>query len=328
MSNIRQVRDGFRDFGEVIYMVDSDYRTGAQGWSRADRTGPLDLIADRPNSQFAYTFRTADYARDQLAVQAAIDAAIDFRGDAILFTPGNYSLGTAALSVDVPDLRLLGPRCSSPLNARATLTDALGTHDITGAADRLEVGYLRFVPLTAQAFWQVATGANGQHWHHFLYDSLGIAASTGTQLLLVDGSWNLTAVEDFYFYTDAAQGPLIELDGTVLGLDITRFLHWHNAGTLANALLAVDGVGATGIRIGPGHGQIGGAGAVTSLFEHADMTSNATNITVTSFTGSVAYCTAATLTPAASAAAEADYVSSWIATIGGGAGRAAYTGTS
>lgn len=322
-----RIADKFFDVGEVHYVVDSDYRTAAQGWSRADRTGPLDLYLARANALSQYVFRTADYSRDQLAVQAAIDAAVDFRGDVILFTPGDYSLATAALSVDAPDLRLLGPRVANPVQARATLTDALGTHDLTAAADRVEFGFLRFVPLTAQAFWQVATGAASQHWHDFFYDSTGIAASDATQLLLVDGTWDKTVLEDFVFYTDAAQGPLVELDGTVTGLAIQRFLHWHAAGTLALSLLDIDGAGSTCINVGPGHGQIGGAGAVTNLIDYVDMTSNTTNVTIKEFTGSVGYSAAATIAPAANAAAEFDIVSSWIATIGGGTGRAAYVGT-
>jgi len=106
MNLLSRTKDQFLDFGEVHYMVDSDYRTQAQGWSRADRTGPLDLYLARANAQFQYVFRTADYSSDAVAIQAANDALIDFRGDVLLFTPGAYSVATA-LTIDVRDLHQL-----------------------------------------------------------------------------------------------------------------------------------------------------------------------------------------------------------------------------
>src|SRR3970282_1889444 len=97
------------DIGQYFYMVDSDYRTAAQGWSRADRTGPLDLWSQRSPG---YTFRKADYSSDKGAMQAAVDALIDFRGDALYLTPSAISLG-AVVTLDVADMRLLG----SPVGA-------------------------------------------------------------------------------------------------------------------------------------------------------------------------------------------------------------------
>jgi hypothetical protein len=199
---------------------------------------------------------------------------------------------------------------------------------VGAAADRFELAYLRLVPLTTSEMFAVASGANNQYFHNFFYDATGIAANAATQMVLAAGSMDNSAFTDFVFYTDGAQGPLIELDGTVLGLAIQNFLHFHNGGTLVISLLDVDGVGSTGIVVGPGHGQIGGGGAVTNLIACVDMTDAATNGTLVNFTGSVAYSTAAVVVEAATGvAAEFDIVNSWIATIAGGAGRAAYVGT-
>jgi hypothetical protein len=315
----------YPDIGQTFYLVDGNYRTSAQGWGKADRTGPLDLWSERNPG---YVYRTTDYTSDSVAIQAAIDAQVDFRGDALYYTPGAYAVATA-LAVNVPDARWLGSPVGTAQCARASITATVAAAiAITAAADRMEVAFLRFVPLTTSHIVAIADGANFQHWHHFFYDANGVAADLGTQMFLIDGTWDDTVLEDFTFSTDAAQGPLIELDGSVTNLTIQRFMHLHNAGTLACSLLSMDGLGTTSVVIGPGHGQIGGGGIVTGLVNHGNMTENATNATIRQFTGSVGYATNATLIPAASAAAEVDFVDSWLATIGGGAGRAAYIGTS
>ena len=323
-------RAAYPDFGQVHYLVDSDYRTAAQGWSRTDRTGPLDLYeakkAGRGGTQ--YVFRTSDYTSDTVAAQAAVDAMVDFRGDVLFWSPGAYSLATV-LTVNVPDARWLGRPIPYPTQAGTQITAAVAAAiNLTSAADRMEVGFLKFIPLTTSHVFAIDDGADYLYFHDFFYNANGIAADLGTQMVLAAGSMDNSAFNRFVFHTDAAQGPLIELDGTVEALAIQNFLHFHQAGTLAVSLLdVVTGIGSTGIVVGPGHGQIGGSGIVTNLFDHGNMTANATNITIKEFTGSVGYSAAATLSPAAGAAAEADLVSSWIATIGGGAGRAAYTNT-
>lgn len=316
---------GLPDIGQIYYLIDSNYRTAVQGWSKSDGTGPLDLWAAKNPG---YLFRTGDFTSDSVCIQAAIDAMVDFRGDTLYYTPGDYSIATA-LVVDVPGARWVGSPVTRATTARATITAAVAAAiGLTAAADRMEIGCLRFVPLTASHIFAIAAAANNLHFHHFFYDADGIAANTATQMVLAAGAMNNSAFTDFVFHTDDAQGPLIELDGLVEALEISHFQHFHQAGTLAVSLLDVDDAGTTGVTIGPGHGQIGGGGAVTYLFEHADMTSNATNITVKNFTGSVGYCAVATLTAAAGTAGEADYVDSWIATVGGGAGGALYVGTS
>ena len=326
--NLKTLAQGLPDIGEVFYLVDTNYRTGAQGWSTADHTGPLDLYDQRNHDRVFYTAGTGNSAArltDTLAIQAAIDAMVDFRGDTLFWTPGSY-LPLTAVAVNVPDARWLWRPVRHAGAASATITAGITLQfGMTAAADRMELGFLRFVPLTAEHMFAIATGANGQHWHHFCYDSTGIGASTATQLMLVDGSWDNTLIEDFINITDAAQGPMIELDGTVLGLTVRNFIHYHLAGTLAVAILDVDGAGSTGITIGPGHGQIGGAGIVTDTMDLADLTAAATNLTLKQFTCSVGWGTATSQITAAGTTVEADIVDSWIATILGGAGRAAIT---
>jgi hypothetical protein len=325
------IRAPYPDFGQVHYMVDTDFRTAAQGWSRADRTGPLDLAEARKASVGGgqYVFRTGDYASDSAAMQAANDALVDFRGDTLFFTPGNYTPATA-LVIDVPDARWLGRPVSRATRAGTTLTAGVAAaFGVTAAADRFELGYLRLVPLTASHMFEMASGANNQDFHDFFWDVAGIASSAATQLVLAVGAMDGSSFRDFVFHTNSATGPLIETDGTVIGLNIENFYHLHYGGTTVISLLDIDGVGGTGFTVGPGHGQIGGTdGLVTNLIAAVDLTHAGTNGTLRNFTGSVGYSTNAVVIEAATGvAAEFDIVNSWIATIAGGAGRAAYIGT-
>src|SRR3990170_3439982 len=87
------------DIGQYFYMVDSNYRTAAQGWSRADGTGPLDLWQARQphgDQRVFYTPETGNhgttYASQAAALQAANDAFIDLRGDPLSPPPKNYNI--------------------------------------------------------------------------------------------------------------------------------------------------------------------------------------------------------------------------------------------
>ncbi len=325
---------GEPDIGQVYYLVDSDYRTVAQGWSKLDGTGPLDLWQEKHPGQVFYCGAGSAlagsnvYATDSLGIQAGIDSMVDYRGDSLYFTPGSYAPATALVQ-DVHDSRWMGSPVSHPVSARATITAGVAACVGVSAINRFEMCYLVWLPLTASHIFAVADGAAYLHFHDFKYSTIGIAANTATQFILAAGTMNNSVFENFYLLTDAGQGPMIELDGSVTGLILKNFEHMHTVGTLDISLLDVDGAGSTCITVGPGHGQIGGAaGVVTTLVDHANMTVDTTNITIKEFTGSLGYCTNATLIPAAGAAAEADYISNWLAATGGGAGRTAYIGTS
>jgi len=322
------------EIGQYFYMVDSNYRTAAQGWSKADGTGPLDLWNARQVGNDTRVFYTPEtgiqgttYASQAAAVQAAIDAMTDFRGDTLFWTPGNYSVATA-LAINVPDARWLGPVCGSPQAARATLTAAVAAaFAITGAADRMEVGFLRFVPLTAATQFTVATGAEYLHFHDFAWDTRGIAASTSTIFLDNAGTMNGSLFEKFSFYTDDSQGAMFTITGDVVGLTIQDFYHLH-AGTNALAISLADdnAAGASGILVSRGRGITGGAGAVTTLYDLVNKTLAETNVTIDRFYGSVGYATTTTIVTSAGAVNDIDIVDSWIATVEGGAGRGAYVG--
>lgn len=190
------------DPGQVHYLVDSNFRTQVQGWSRPDGTGPLDLFAHRNPG---YVYRTADYASDALAAQAAIDAMVDFRGDTLFFTPGSYSLA-AVVAFNVANARYLGPEMGNPKSSRAIITDAIGDHTL--AVNDVEFAYLTFVPLTAQNVFAIASGDRA-HFHHFYYNADGVTASTSTEFINASAQVADWLVEDFAVHVDGAQGDFI-----------------------------------------------------------------------------------------------------------------------
>ena len=273
MNLLSRTKDSFLDFGEVHYMVDSDYRTIAQGWSRADRTGPLDLYLQRANAQLSYVFRTGDYGSDALALQAAIDAQVDFRGDVLLFTPGAYSIATAR-TIDVPDARWLGPRCSDPRIARASLTNAAvaNVFAIGAAADRMEIGFLELLPVTAQTMFDVAA-VDKLHVHDVSYDSDGVGASTSTIGFQIAANAEHMLFENLYIWNDAAQGPVVNCAGAFKGLTFRDFEIYLEAGTWA-AALDFEGVGTVSFNVGPGLITGTDGAALTSLITMADKTVN------------------------------------------------------
>mgnify|MGYP001609971925 CR=1 FL=1 len=218
-NSLSLVRPPVPDFGQVHYMVDSDYRTAAQGWSRSDRTGPLDLYEARKAGPGGaqYVFRTGDYTSDSVALQAANDGLIDFRGDALIFTPGAYSLATA-ITVDVPDARWLGPPVSHPSVARASITAAVANALAIGAAaDRMEFGYLEFIPLTAATMFDLAA-VDKLHVHDCFHNADGIGASTGTIFWAPATSAQHLFFNRSYVWVDAAQGPWINCEGIAKGV--------------------------------------------------------------------------------------------------------------
>lgn len=272
-NSLSLVRQQYPDFGQVYYMVDSDYRTAAQGWSQGDRTGPLDLYEARKAGPGGaqYVFRTGDYTTDAVALQTAIDTQVDFRGDALVFTPGNYSIATAQ-TIDVPDARWLGPPVSHPALARSTLTAAVAAAFApSAAADRMEIGYLRMVPLTAGTMWNCGA-LTGLDVHDVFYNSDGIAANTATIYFVLATATEFASFRRSYIWNDAAQGPWIQATNIIKGLSISDFEIYQEAGSWATVL---DFLGVGTFHAIVRNGYIGGAlTAVTTLATIADKTSD------------------------------------------------------
>jgi hypothetical protein len=200
------------NYGQTLYVVDSDYRTLAQGWSKSDQTGPLDLVGQRNPGYVHYTpgGLNTQYGTDAAALQGAIDYAVDFRGDKLYLTPGSYSIATA-LSMDCPGLRVMGPPVRHPKSARVTVTATIASaYSLTAAADDMEIAHHKIVPLTAAKFLDVTAGADRAYLHDLFYDATGVAASTSTEFCNAAAALDWL-VERCVFYVDAAQGDAFTL---------------------------------------------------------------------------------------------------------------------
>ena len=197
---------GGPEVGETFYLVDSDFRTAAQGWTRGDKTGPLDLYDQKAPGT---VFRTSDYTRDQLAIQAGIDAMIDFRGDALYYTPGSYSIGTTALELNSAGMRVLGPNVGHPKRSLVTVTDAIGA-GYTVSVDDVEIANHTLIPITALDQISVSSGADRGYLHHLYWNAAGIATSTATEFCVATTAVDWLA-EKCIFYVDDEQGPAFTL---------------------------------------------------------------------------------------------------------------------
>ena len=311
------------DIGMVHYVVDHDYRTDVQGWSRSDGTGPLNLY-DQRNPGYVYRSGDAANVTDRATIQAAIDAAIDFRGDTVFLTPGSYSIATTALALNCPDLRIMGPAVSTPNRARVTVTDAIGTNAIS--VDRVEVANIRFIPLTATSLWSLSAGADFIHFHDYTYQTEDITGSTSTIFCTFAGNTNDFCVfERFHQYTDAAQGPHLSIGATVRDLLVQDFVLSHGGGTtLAIALADITGASANAgfvFRRGKGYTRGAASTAVTNLLKLTDSGADVMTFSVEDFTASVGFCASTALVSLnAAETAEVGLYRNFLMTISGGSG--------
>ena len=195
-------------------------------------------------------FRTGDYGTDTLAMQAGVDAAVDFRGDVLFLTPGSYNPLTAVL-INADGLRVLGPPIRNVARTRTTVTSVGGvtnTFDIPTGVDNIEIGFLRFVPVTAGNSIRISN-SDDFYAHHLFWDTTGVATSVSTKGLVFQTATNLhPQISDSYFFVDVAQGEAIDATQTSnLFLERSRFI--SDASTWARAILT----------------------AGTTLYGHADM---------------------------------------------------------
>ena len=287
---------------QVHYLIDSDFRTVAQGWSRPDGTGPADLYGARNPG---YVIRTTDYTSDLVAWNACRDLLVDFRGDVMFLTPGAYSVG--ASTWDVPFGRILGterkaPRYGAAPGVRNTTVTFTATQTLGADADGIEFGYIRIVPTTAVATFTIALAVDDAHFHDFIWDTDGITTSASTICFSFATTANTRwTLDQFSWHVDAPQGPVI---ASAIGLSEFTVSNFKNtvgdtSGTYAISLLDINagGEGSENIVLGPGLGLASnaGTGTVSLLVESADLTGTISGCSVVEFYGSQNYATASTL---------------------------------
>lgn len=207
--NLKNLAGGL-DPSETFYVVDGDYRTIAQGWSKADATGPLDLWQERNPGRVFYagSGNSTAYATDAAAIQGAIDATVDFRGDKVLLLPGSYSIATA-LTLDSAGMRLMGQQRDNTRCGLVTVTAAVDAA-YTVSVDDVEIAHHTMIPLTAKNFIDVSSGADRGYLHHLYWNAAGIATSTSTEFLAAAASADWL-MERCSFYVDDEQGDVLTL---------------------------------------------------------------------------------------------------------------------
>ena len=281
------------DIGQFFYMVDSNYRTAAQGWSRADGTGPLDLYAARNPGAVFYTNEAGSpgpaWASQAAALLAANDALVDFRADTLYFTPGNYNIATAVV-VNVPYAHWTGRAYKSPKygcspcvrNTTITcgVTNAL-TASGANAVDGWEVSYLRFVPITADESILFSAAQNNLYWHDFMVDYHGVAESAATAFINItaDGAGNFSMYDQFTWLVDETMGPMFDIGGDIRQTGWTNFLNVIDEAGAAYVTSLLDiataGDASDALFVGPGLIMCGAGTASTTftqLFEAVALT--------------------------------------------------------
>ena len=333
------------EIGQYFYWVDSNFRTAAQGWSRADGTGPLDLWQAREpggDTRVYYTPETGNqgttYASQVASFNAARDAMIDFRGDTLFVTPGAYTIA-AASTWDVPYATIRGPITKAPYYGcspkvrQASITCGVATTGtlLLGAdADGLEVAHLRFIPTSAAPCFTVNAVAQNMHFHDFMWDCVGITADAGTEFMDVittnDGI-EYGLFEHFTWLVDSAVGPVFNIDVAQHFVTISHFLNINaeTTGTYVTSLMDFSADGVDGIVITDGLGMVSNAGtsAVTQLTNGAAQTGTDV-ILIAKFYGGVNYSSGATALIAGTAS-DANLLNCYLGSVEGGAGGVLYT---
>jgi len=211
-------------------------------------------------------------------------------------------------------MRLLG----SARRHRPTTTVTATVADVFAiAAAGIEVGFLRFINLTATALFTAAASSDGLWFHDFYWDTSGVGTSAATDFIDFDGSCDDCIFERFYIRHDDAQGVLVTLETAAdnLGLTIQDFVHEQAGGTTAISILDIDSGDVDGVVVTRGKGLIGSDGIVTSMVTMAAQdTDNAPVLQVSDFIGTIAYCASSDLVIAATAA-EANMYNCWLCAV-------------
>ena len=295
-GDVRAILDrSFPDIGQTFYVIDSDFRTAAQGWTQSDATGPLDLFSQRDPGFTFYTPGTGEanqsYTTDVLAIQAGIDAMVDFRGDTLLFTPGVYALATA-ITLNVPDGRFVGPPVSHSTRSRATLRGtAAGITPISSAAagDRMEMAFLQLHHNVALANAQVElVGTDYLHVHDCYSDFRdGTAAVTVLPYEGITTASEGMQFSDCWYKADGDFGAFFLATAANTDSSFTRIHVMNDSGTLVTSHINLQGE-CSNIWSVDCTTQCGNGGAITQAFLMADQTDNTQVLTSVRFTSSVA----------------------------------------
>ena len=332
--DVGMIREPYPDFGQVHYVVDTAFRTQAQGWTRADRTGPLDLLeARRAPSGVQYVFRSGDYANSAACLQAANDAMVPYRGDVLFFTPCSLTV-TAPVNVTCQDARWLSRPVVRPGSHASIICGTNLAISLPIGANNIEIAYLRLVPNVTSPCVNIVDAAYG-YMHNVFSDMQASATIALTSRLFQitgtsSGLANDWLFDNIYHLTSGPQGPMGVVTGTTAvanGLILKDITHRHGVSTLAIGLLDIGCTLSHGILVQGGAGYVTGVTSiVTTVVNVTNMTNNLGCVHAVNWRSAIGYALVSTFFTLAGATAEASLANCIIGITTTGAGGTTFTG--
>src|SRR3990167_9218620 len=95
------------------------------------------------------------------------------------------------------------------------------------AADGFELGYIRFVPITADESVLISAAQVNLYWHDFMVDFHGVAENAATAFcnITADGAGNFSMFDQFTWLVDETMGPMFDIAGDLRQTGWTNFLN-------------------------------------------------------------------------------------------------------
>ncbi len=183
--------------------------------------------------------------RAKRTLAGAISAATASVNDVIVLLPGAHSwTASAALSKAGLTVTGLPGGKGHPMKQRTSVTTTAADQIMNVTAANVEVAYLHFIPVTAQAALDYSSAADYLYIHDCTVDMISQVESTATigfqSVATASGVTNLR-LENLYFESIGGTGPYLDLNDTVSG-DVVGATFRHTGSTaLADGVVSATG---------------------------------------------------------------------------------------
>jgi hypothetical protein len=183
--------------------------------------------------------------RAKLTLASAISAATADVSDVIVLLPGAHSW-SAQVDVSKAGLTITGLPGGKghPQKMRTSVTISAADEILGVTAADVEIAYLHFIAVTAQAAIEASGAADNLYIHNCTGDMFTAAVSTSTmffQSIATSGGLKNLVIEDCYVESLDAQGPYLDLNDVSYGV-VRRSVFRHTGATaLADAFVSATG---------------------------------------------------------------------------------------
>lgn len=245
---------------------------------------------------------------------AALDACVSGRGDAIIFAPGAHT-ATASLAASKNLVSLWGPEAWMRQPVRKSSASLIGPAadeaiNFTGADNM--INGLTCIPITAKSFADMTAAADGLIVRNCYIDLVTPVVNAATEGFTASAAIDNFLFENNYAESDGAQGPTVELTGNNPG---TKFKGNHYHVTTGTWVSAVNLISPDGISVEDEKGTCGGT-ALTACFTG----SGSTVVAGVHFSNCRAGVLVTKFIDGFGTTSHAEIVNNYTATIGGGTG--------